>query len=137
MPDREALFPFNSLQKKLLDSGVAPIHVERTISELRDHFADLEEEYGSVDEVVARLGDPRDIASQVIAHDEFKSWTYRYPKLARLYLPCAYVLLLPASPLFAGAANPNLIWRWGMSLLMSAGVTAAMFRILQLSISPL
>lgn len=137
MPDQETLFPFKGLQQKLLASGVSPYHVNRTISELRDHLDDLREELGSDDDVIARLGNPDEIARQIISRNELKSWTYRYPRIARVYLPCAYVLLLPASPFFAGVANPTLILRWGMSLLMGAGVTAAMFRILQLTISPL
>ncbi len=75
------------------------------------------------------------IARQMLARTELKLWVYRYPRLARFYLPIAYLLLLPAAPVFAGAENATAIARWGTSLMVSAAVTAAMLLLMQIAIT--
>ncbi len=139
MPDRSADCRFDGLRRHLLKSGASPRYVRRTIDELCDHLEDIqlesEEKKLSISAAVGRLGDPRVIAEQVLARQELKTWTYRYPIVARVYMPIAYLLLLPAAPLFAGAANPSVVARWGASLFLSAAVTAAMLLLMQSSIS--
>ncbi len=133
---------FKELRSHLLARGIAPKHVRRITTELGDHFEDLRIEalksgLSACDAdalAVNRLGDQRLIAERILAHTEFKTWVYRYPRVARFYLPFAYALLLPASPVFAGIRNPALIARWGAALMLSGAVTAAMFLFMQLSI---
>ncbi len=130
------------LQTRLLESGVVPSEVDRIAVELQDHFEDLRLEAVSngMSEQAAlalakhRLGDQNVIANRIVEHTALKSWPYRYPRIARFYLPFAYALLLPASPIFAGVANPSLVARWGTALMLGGAVTATMLLCMQLAI---
>jgi len=141
MPDNS--LHFDTLRSELLESGVAPRHVRRIVAELDDHAEDLCAEAvlqgmsatDASEYAMQRIGDQRDIAGRILESTELRSWIYRYPRVARVYLPCAYALLLPALPLFAGFAHPGIVLRWGAALMLSAGVTAGMLLILQLAIA--
>lgn len=134
---------FDELRSYLLSSGIAPRHVKRTIAELHDHLEDLENEARSNGiapiEALAyaetRIGEHKLIARHVLAKTELKIWIYRYPRIARLYLPVAYLLLLPTAPVFAGVENASAIARWSTSLIVSAAVTAAMLLLMQIAIT--
>ena len=110
--------------------------------ELEDHLDDLRTEAlkrgldneEAIATSLARLGSQEDIAERMLSDVDLKAWIYRYPRLARVYLPVAYFLVLPASPVFVGIANPGKVVRWGAALMMSAGVTAAMLLCMQLAI---
>ena len=133
---------FAMLEDRLFESGVSPRHVRRIVMELEDHLDDLRHDALASglnqDEALAvsldRLGNQEDIAERMLANVELRAWIYRYPRLARFYLPVAYCLVLPAAPVFAGIANPGKVVRWGAALMMSAGVTAAMLLCMQLAI---
>jgi hypothetical protein len=113
------------------------------VAELEDHFEDLQyeaiEKGRSASEADAfakrRIGDQAEIAERMLQTSEFKTWVYRYPRIARVYLPVAYAILLPVSPVLTGIANPWSIVRWGAALMLSAGVTALMFLTMQLAIA--
>jgi len=134
---------FGTLQHDLLEAGVAPRHVRRIVAELNDHTRDLCDEALAKgmheDEARAfalrRIGNQSEIAERMLAVPDLRSWIYRYPRVARVYLPVAYTLLLPAFPLFAGMANPGIVLRWSAALMLSAGVTAGMMLLLQLAIA--
>jgi hypothetical protein len=138
MPDGE----FTRLEEQLLAAGVVPRNVRRIVDELEDHLEDLRAEAVAIGYTDAeatafarsRLGDQKDIAQGMLDDGGLKAWIYRYPRLARVYLPVAYLLVLPAAPVFAGLANPGKVVRWGAALMMSAGVTAAMLLGMQLAI---
>jgi len=142
MPDNNKR-QFDSLRTALLESGVAPRHVRRIVAELDDHAEDLRAEavaQGMSGEdacvyAMRRIGDQQQIASRILESADLRSWIYRYPRVARVYLPCAYALLLPALPVFAGFANPGIVLRWSAALMLSAGVTAGMLLALQLAIA--
>lgn len=134
---------FEELRRYLLNSGITPRHVKRTIAELNDHFDDLQLEGKSEGLSAAdaqafaesRIGEHKLIAQNMLAKTELKTWIYRYPRVARLYLPVAYLLLLPAAPVFAGAEHASAVARWGTSLMVSAAVTAAMLLLMQIAIT--
>ena len=134
---------FSELRTQLLDSGVAPKHVRRIVDELNDHYEDLQVEAlqeGKSSEQAAeiarqRIGNQSTIADRMLSTSEFRIWVYRYPRIARIYLPIAYALLLPATPVLASIANPWIVVRWGAALMLSAGVTALMFLFMQLAIA--
>lgn len=142
MPDK-AGFTFDKLRSALLESGVAPRHIRRIVAELDDHADDLRAEAEAqgmpADDAAAyamsRIGDQALIAARMLESADIRCWIYRYPRLARIYLPFAYALLLPASPFFAGIANPGIVLRWGVALMLSAGVTAGIMLALQLAIA--
>lgn len=133
---------FAELRARLLQSGVARPHIERITLELSDHLEDLRMEEisaGAAADVAlkqaeTRLGCQNEIADQILAQTEFKTWTYRYPRLARLYLPIAYVLLLPATPVFVGIANPFKVARWSAALMLAGIVTAGLMLGMQLAL---
>jgi hypothetical protein len=97
------------LRERLLRAGVAPRHVRRYLTELRDHWLDLtaeEERAGrkrAEAEAVAltRLGRVDDLAQTMIERPELRSWTAR--------APWAVLGVGPALGLMAG---------WGMALLI-------------------
>jgi hypothetical protein len=60
---------------------------------------------------------------------------HRCPRLARLVLPVAYVVMLPLAPVYAGVANAPIIARWCTCLFLSGLITAAMFLVMQFSIA--
>lgn len=133
---------FNELRSHLLESGIAPKHVRRIAAELNDHLDDLRLEAldnglsacEAESHAVNRLGDQKIIAERILEHSEFKTWLYRYPRIARIYLPVAYALVLPAAPVFAGMANPSIVARWGAALMLGGAITAATFLCMQLAI---
>jgi hypothetical protein len=134
---------FATLRTELLESGISPRHVRRIVAELDDHLDDLKTEATSrgMSEIDAAgfafdcIGDQQAIANRMLETSEFKTWEYRYPRIACVYLPVVYTLLLPAAPVFAGIANPGKVARWGAALMLSAGITAAMFLSMQLAIA--
>jgi hypothetical protein len=75
------------LRERLLVAGVAPRHVRRYMTELREHWADLtaeEERAGhSSAEAAAlaltRLGPVDELARTMIERPEMRSWTARAP----------------------------------------------------------
>ena len=134
---------FRELRCSMQNSGVAPRHIRRMVLELHDHLDDLKQEavangcdpFQAHARAVREIGDQKILARKILEHSELKTWVYRYPRVARLYYPVAYVLLLPAAPVFAGVARASMIARWGAALMLSATVTAAMFLAMQLSIA--
>jgi len=142
MPENEKT-GFNALKDELLGAGVAPRHVRRIVTELEDHAEDLRREArengmhdrDAGDFAMQRIGDQRQIAHQMLASADLRAWVYRYPRVARVWLPVAYALLLPAFPVFAGIANPGIVLRWGAALMLGAGITAGMMLALQLAIA--
>jgi len=133
---------FDTLRSELLESGVAPRHIRRLVSELSDHVEDLrlealsdgKSEPEAYEFATARIGDQKLIAECMRENIEFRTWIYRYPRIALVYLPVAWALMLPAAPVFAGFANPAIVFRWGAALMLSAGVTAGMLLCMQLAI---
>ncbi|MDH4073217.1 MAG: hypothetical protein OEV41_08955 [Gammaproteobacteria bacterium] len=134
---------FAELRVELLRSGISPRSANRMIRELSDHFDDLESDAlaagmpatEAAAHATSRIGTPGMIAERVGQYPALRSWMYRYPMLARIYCPLAYVLLLPAAPVFAGIANPGIVIRWIAALTLSAGVTAGMLLFLQIVIA--
>jgi hypothetical protein len=72
---------------RLLRGGVAPKHVNRTLKELRHHFADLKQKALSeglspreaIAQAAEQIGDPKLIIEEALARPELRSWAYRWP----------------------------------------------------------
>ena len=130
-------------RQHLVHSGVLPRHVKRLVTELSEHYEDLEAEESSsgLDPAAAalaakeRLGDLRLLAQAIICKRELQRWPQRYPGIARVVLPVAWLMTLPAVPIIAGAANAVVIARWGACLLLGGAVTCALLLAMQLSIT--
>lgn len=133
---------FRAFEHKLLEGGIAAAHARRIADELAGHWQDLCDEARRAglgrEETTAwasrRLGSEGEITAAVFARPELKCWIHRYPKVARVALPVAYLTLLPAVPLVAGVHHAPLLARWGACLMLSALFTAALMLILYLSI---
>ncbi|MDJ0749612.1 MAG: hypothetical protein QNJ11_09005 [Woeseiaceae bacterium] len=133
---------FRVLAERLIDAGIAPKHVHRTVNEMRDHYEDLVEaglEQGleramAQEQAMRQLGQFDDFVHEMALHPELKGWASRYPRAAIVVYPLACLAVLPAVPVYAGVAHASLIARWGASLVAAGLVTAGMLLILQLSI---
>ena len=133
---------FNQLASNLLEHGITPRHVHRTVNELRDHYDDLVD--AAVDagansktarQLAAReLGSMDEFIRQMASRRELKTWAFRYPQLAVVVYPLACLAVLPAMPVFAGIAHRTELARWGASLLAAGLITALMLLTMQLSI---
>ena len=130
------------LRDRLLHSGIAPRYVARAVSELGDHFEDVESEAAehgaaretAIAQAAERIGAMEYIAQQYVSRPEMKSWPYRHPRLARVLLPMAYVLLLPAMPIYTGIKYAPFIGKWCASFVLGGLVTVALLLLMQMSI---
>ena len=115
---------FEALRLELRKRGVAPLYVERTVSELTAHLADLESaarDAGLDDaeaERVARatLGDDRAIAAAVLGRPELLAWSARYPRVAYCLQSAATIGTLPGLPLVYCIEHRPELARWGAAL---------------------
>lgn len=134
---------FQQFESSLLQAGIAPRHVRRTIVELKDHLQDIvdAEQASGCDLETARnraiqeFGDLQDVAHAMRARPELLSWAFRFPRIAAFVYPLTCLALLPVVPVFAGVAHAPQLARWALCLLSGAFVTASMFLILQLTIA--
>ncbi|MDJ0759947.1 MAG: permease prefix domain 1-containing protein [Woeseiaceae bacterium] len=112
------------------------------MTELSDHLQDLETEALELglsteqarSKAIDQLGDMNTIAEEVLRRPELRCWFYRLPRLARLVLPVAYCLLLPAVPIYASVAHGTTIGRWCAGLIMSGLLTSGMLLVLYAAI---
>jgi hypothetical protein len=134
---------FKRFRSDLLDAGIAPRHVRRTIVELQEHLDDLlaAELLSGCDAATAQrsagreMGSLADVAIAMRACPELQCWAYRYPRLAIVVYPLTCLALLPIVPIIAGVTHAQHVARWGACLLFGALVTASMFLCLQLAIA--
>jgi hypothetical protein len=99
---------FSSVRERLLQGGVAPRHVERTLFELEGHFADLLAELelaghsrdASESLATSRLGSDDVIVASVMARPELRSHARRWPWLVFGLLPLAALIGLSLTSLF-------------------------------------
>ena len=134
---------FKQFRSELLQAGIAPRHVRRTITELQEHLDDLvEAELASgCDAVTAQrragreMGCLTDVAIAMRACPELRCWAFRYPRLAVVVYPLTCLALLPVVPVIAGVAHAPQLARWSACLFFGALVTATMFLCLQLAIA--
>jgi len=133
---------FTILRTRLLENGIPPRHVRRTLGELEDHYRDLVDEAAvngvSLEDAraqaTARLGDMDEVIAGMLACPDLRGWAYRHPRIAVVLYPIACLFALPAMPVIAGVSNAPMLARWGASLLLAGLFTATMLLVLQLSI---
>lgn len=133
---------FDVLERELLRGGVSPVYVRRTLLELAEHCADLEQDAlarglpadEAVDAALAALGSEQAIADAVLARPQLKDWAHRWPQAASCARSVAYVVLLPATPVLFCVCRGPLIVRWGVSAALGMLLTSALFLTLHLLI---
>jgi len=127
------------LRLALLEGGVAPRFVERTILELREHYLDIAaaalDSGRSPDEAGelarAALGSERSIAAAVLAEPALLSFDRRWPRSARWLRAAAFYLVLPAVPVVYCTQHGGTIVRWGASVSLGMMITSALLFLLQ------
>ena len=99
---------FRTIERRLLQGGVAPRHVRRTVRELGHHYADLLSKAQADGAPAAeaailareRLGSEDEIVKEVLRRPELKSWAHRRPWMfygvAPLVLYWALIVLVVA-----------------------------------------
>lgn len=134
MPDAQ----FESLRLELLQSGVSPVYVDRTILELAEHCADLESAAlasGSSAEEARRiarasLGNEQSIAAAILARRELLCFSRRHPRVAQCLLSAAAIGALPGAPLLFCIEHRPELARWGAAIgaaaLLMGSVLAAL-----------
>ena len=111
---------FESLRLDLLQRGVTPVYVERTILELREHCDDLVSAALSAglgaDEATrmarATLGDERTIAAAILSHTELLTFSTRWPRVAHCLQSAA---TMPGLPLLYCIEHRPELARWGVA----------------------
>jgi hypothetical protein len=119
---------FESLRLELLEGGVAAVYVDRTLLELREHYADLERaalEAGlSADEAaraaLASLGSERAIAAAILSRPELLTFRTRHPRVAQCLHSVAAIGTLPGLPLIFCIEHRPELARWGAAISVAA-----------------
>lgn len=134
---------FQGFRHELLQAGISPRHVRRTVVELQEHLDDLIEakstsgcDYATALRRARReMGNLTDVAIAMRACPELRCWSYRFPRLALVVYPLTCLALLPVVPVIAGVTHAQHVARWSACLFFGALVTASMFLFLQLAIA--
>lgn len=130
---------FDSLQRALLRSGIAPRCVRRIVVEVGEHYEDARQEalgHGlTTDEASAearaRLGSEASIVSAARTRPELLCWAHRWPRTARWLHGCALVVLMPAVPVVYCVYRGPAIVRWGVSASLASLLTGTLLLLLQ------
>lgn len=136
---------FHRLRKELRRGGVSPRYIERTISELQDHYADIESaalDRGLPPEEAAAaarrgLGTDGAIAAAVLSEPSLKTWAHRWPRTAGALVTTAWVAVLPVVPFVYCAQRGEAIARWGLSASLAVLMTGALLLGMHSLLSPL
>jgi len=121
MPSRAQ---FESMRLELLQGGISPRYVERTLIELSEHCEDLERDalvaglspYEAARVARAALGSDEVLTAAVLARPELVSWSRRWPTLALCVRSAAAIGVLPALPVLYCVDRGQYIARWGGAL---------------------
>ena len=122
MPDR---FDYQSLAARLLRGGIAPRRVRRIVGELREHFQDLRSDgmaEGMNDVEAAswassRLGTEQQVANEMLARLELRSWAARWPwAFYALLPPCLMAALVVLVVLALGLVFDLYILSYGEAI---------------------
>ncbi len=129
---------FEALRLELRKGGVAPLYVERTVTELTAHLADLEgaARVAGFDDAeaerVARaaLGDDRAIAAAICGRPELLAWSTRYPRVAHCLQSAATIGTLPGLPLVYCIEHRPELARWGAALGIAVTIVGSILALL-------
>ena len=124
-----------SLRLELLRGGVSPLYVDRTIVELREHYADLESAALAAGQppaeaarsAAAALGHENELLAAVLARHELLSFSTRWPRVAHCLHSVATIGTLPGLPLLYCIEHRPELARWSAAI---GGATALMGSVL-------
>jgi hypothetical protein len=117
MPEQQ----LERLRLELLRGGVATVYVDRTITELAEHYADLESAARAAGSSPAEaaaaattaLGDERAIVAAILSRRELLAWSARYPRVAQCLHSAAVIGTVPGLPLMFCIEHKPELARWG------------------------
>ena len=140
MPDGR----FEALKLELQKGGVAPVYIERTLLELEEHYADLEQDAlaaGLSPEEAERgaraaLGSERAIAAAVLALPELRDWSARYPRFACCVRSATVIGLIPGMPVMFCIEHRPELTRWAAAVMAAATFIGAILALLDWMIVP-
>ena len=120
MPDSR----FEALRLELQRGGVAPVYIERTIVELREHYADLESAAMAAGQSAAEaaetaraaLGSDSVVAAAILSRPELSAFSTRWPRVAYALQSAATIGAIPGMPLLFCIEHRPELARWGVSL---------------------
>lgn len=135
MPERR----FHSLRLALLDGGIKPRYVRRTVIEIGEHYEDLRQEAldrgldaeAAGTEARARLGSNDAIVRAARERPELLCWSHRWPRTARWLRTGVLFVLLPAVPVVYCVYRGPVIVRWGVSASLASLLTGVMLFLMQ------
>ena len=135
---------FEALKLALQQGGVAPVYIERTLLELEEHYADLEQDAiaaGLSREEAARaadqaLGTERVIADAVLARPELREWSLRYPRFASCVRSATTLGLIPGMPVMFCIEHRPELTRWAAAVAAAATFIGAVLSLLDWMIVP-
>ena len=135
---------FEALKLTLQEGGVAPIYIDRTLRQLEEHYADLEQDAlaaGLSRDEAARaahtaLGTERAIAEAVLARPELREWSLRYPRVASCVRSATTIGLIPGMPLMFCIEHRPELARWAAALMGAAAFMCAVLSFLDWMIVP-
>ena len=119
---------FEALKLELLQGGVAPVYIARTLLELEEHYTDLEQDALATGlsreeaerAALAALGSERQIAAAVLARPELRAWSVRYPRFAYCVRSATTIGLIPGVPVMFCIEHRPELTRWAAALMAAA-----------------
>lgn len=130
---------FDKLAQELAAAGAAPAVINRTIRELKDHYADARSAalgHGLAPAEAHRqalecLGSAEAIIAEFSARPLLLDWRHRWPHSARCLDRACYWLAVPAASFVYFASHPGGLVRWSLSSSLALCVTASLLFVLQ------
>ena len=128
----------SAYQVALQKGGVAPVYIDRTLLELEEHYADLEQDAlaaGLSREEAAHtahtaLGTEPVIAAAVLARPELREWSVRYPRFASCVRSATTIGLMPGMPLMFCIEHRPELTRWVAAVMGAAAFIGAVLSLL-------
>ena len=135
---------FEALKLDLLQGGVAPVYIARTLLELEVHYTDLEQDAlaaGLSREEAERvaltaLGSVRHIAAAVLARPELREWSVRYPRVAYYLRSATTIGLIPGMPVMFCIEHRPELTRWAAAVMAAATFIGGILTLLDWMIVP-
>jgi hypothetical protein len=135
---------FEALKLTLEKGGVAPVYIDRTLLELEEHYADLEQDglasglssAEAASAAQAALGSERAIAEAVLARPELREWSLRYPRFASCMRSATTIGLIPGMPVMFCIEHRPELTRWATAVMAAATFVGAVLSFLDWVIVP-
>jgi hypothetical protein len=135
---------FEALKLELLEGGVAPVYIARTLLELEEHYTDLQQDALAAGlsreeaerAALAALGSERQIAAAVLSRPELREWSVRYPRVAYCVRSATTIGLIPGMPVMFCIEHRPELTRWAAAVMAAATFIGGILALLDWMIVP-